>query len=546
MTPEFVGPYVIDKKVGAGGMGTVYRARHKDTDKEVAVKVLPASLARESGFVGRFEREIEAMKKVHNPNIVEFYDNGKTEDGTYYLAMEYVPGETLTRLLGKRRKLPWREVVGITTQICSALKAAHNAGVVHRDLKPSNLMIREDGEVKLTDFGVAHVFASTRLTKTGGVVGTAEYMSPEQAAGKRTTKRSDLYSLGAVMYVMITGRPPYTGQTAHDITHKHLYGQFDLPSRYTPDIPKPLEDIILRLMEKDPEERFPDAFVLQKALEVIRKRADLAADTDVTQVLNSDVPEGSTAEGVAPGAPGSATMMRDLMRVEIEQQNVETKLGKFFNNIFVLLGLLGLVIAGGFFFVRPDGGSASGRFEAGVKLMEAEPGNGWLRARSEFFEPLLDEDKDKWSDKVAPYMAKIERYSSAREFARGRKPFKQPRDEPTRQLSLAVQEAEAGKTDEARQRITTLLNLLSDDDQYEYLISVAERLLAELEQTENEGMSVEFVEEQIARAEQLVSSGEKDAARQIYGSLVRLYGKTKDEDIAKLIDQCKDKLSNAP
>jgi serine/threonine-protein kinase len=553
MYPERVGPYLIDKKVGAGGMGTVYRGHHEETGDVVAVKVLPASLAREGSFVSRFEREIEAMKKVQNKNIVEFYDNGKTEDGTYYLAMEFVDGETLTRLLGRKRKLPWREVIDFTTQICSALKAAHNSGVVHRDLKPSNLMIREDGVVKLTDFGVAHVFASTRLTKTGGIVGTAEYMSPEQAAGKRTTKRSDLYSLGAVMYVMLTGRPPFTGQTASDITHKHIYGQFDLPSRYSPDIPNPLEIILLRLMEKDPEERFPDAFVTLKALEAVLGREDYIAqqaggDTQVLPKRGSATQtliEGSEADETGrpiPAGPGSATMMRDLMREELERANKETPVSRALNNIWVLLALLGLVIAGGFYFLGSDDQSPEQRFDQGIELMANGPGNGWLRARDEFFEPLVAEDKDTWEPKVQEYLSQIEQYANSREFARSRKPLKPPRDEPTRLLSQVVQLAEDGDLDAARNKVRDVIALLEGEEQYEYLISIAKDLQQEMQPVASGDMSASFIKQQMSRAKALHESGEAAGAGHIYQKLMDLYSENQLPAVMELISECSNQL----
>lgn len=546
MNPERVGPYIIEKKVGAGGMGTVYLAHHHESGDKVAVKVLPASLAREAGFVSRFEREIEAMKKVKNGNIVEFHESGKTDDGTYYLAMEFVQGETLTARLGRRRKLDWREVIDITTQICSALKAAHDAGVIHRDLKPSNLMLREDGVVKLTDFGVAHVFASTRLTKTGGIIGTAEYMSPEQAAGKRTTKRSDLYSLGAVMYVMLTGRPPYTGQTATDITHKHIYGQFDRPSRYSPDIPRQLEDVVIRLMEKDPEQRFPDAFVLLKALGAIEKRQDFIASSDATQVIGSQQGAGPTMAvgGEVQSGPGAATLMRDMMRVELERENLETPIGRALNNTWVLVTLLGLLIAGGFYFIRPTNGlSAEERFEEGVKLLKADPGNGWLRARDDYFQPLVDQDKDTWGSQVQPYLTKIERYATAREFAQGRKPLRAPKDEPTRLLSRAVQDAENGDMESARSRVAAVISVLEGDEHYSYLVSIAKKLQEELQPVADLDMTAKFVRQQFDRAQALEGS-DQSAAKQIYENLVRLYGDSEEPTVVEFIEGCTERLKH--
>ena len=170
MNPSCVGPYLIDRKIGAGGMGTVYLGRHNETGQEVAVKVLPPSLAREEGFVARFTREIKALKLLRNPHVVELFESGVDGEQRYYYAMEYVDGETLTKRLHREKRIDWKETIQITVQICSALKAAHDAGIVHRDLKPSNLMLARDGTVKLTDFGVAQVFAGTKLTATGGIM----------------------------------------------------------------------------------------------------------------------------------------------------------------------------------------------------------------------------------------------------------------------------------------------------------------------------------------------------------------------------------------
>ncbi len=266
-----VGPWEIGKKLGAGGMGAVYLGTHKETGKQAAVKVLPASLAREEGFVERFKREIASMEQLKSPHIVEFYESGSGGD-IYYYSMEYVDGETLTSRLKRDKRMPWAEVIDLCLQICRALKAAHNFGIIHRDLKPSNLMLSSDGTVKLTDFGVAQVFALQKLTVTGGIVGTAEYMSPEQAKGQRTTKKSDLYSLGAVMYVMLTGRPPFSGKSSLDVIHKHQFGVFDRPSLYATDMPRQLEEIVCKLLEKEPDNRYPDSYVLSLRLAEVQKR----------------------------------------------------------------------------------------------------------------------------------------------------------------------------------------------------------------------------------------------------------------------------------
>src|SRR5262249_3021356 len=171
-------------------------------------------------------------------------------------------------------KWPWKEVLDAALQVSTALKHAHDSGVIHRDLKPSNLMRTADGQVKLTDFGIAKVFASGQLTKTGGIVGTAEFLSPEQAAGKPVTKKSDLYSFGVVLYNLLPGRPPFEGASFVDLLHKHRFGQFDRPKTLVPDIPYELDEVICKLMEKDPADRPPDGLVLHKQLESIRRKLE--------------------------------------------------------------------------------------------------------------------------------------------------------------------------------------------------------------------------------------------------------------------------------
>ena len=304
MDLERIGPYIIDHKIGSGGMGTVFLAQQAETGEDVALKVLPPELAREEGFVVRFEREIESLRKLVNPHVVALLDSG-VDENTYYYAMEYVEGETLTDRLRRDKRIPWRDVVKYSLQICSALKAAHDAGIVHRDLKPSNLLLDKDNNIKLTDFGVAQVFASGRLTVTGGIIGTAEYMSPEQAKGQRATKKSDLYSLGAVMFTMLTGRPPFVGKSTLEVIQKHKYGQFDRPSRYVEGIPRRLEETVCQLLHKEPDKRFPDALVLSRKLEQIVRRADVA-NQEETRI----------AKAQPPGEGNSATM---LLQDESEQ-----------------------------------------------------------------------------------------------------------------------------------------------------------------------------------------------------------------------------------
>lgn len=338
MIPVRIGPYLIERRIGAGGMGNVYLARHEQSKDMVAVKELPASLAREEGFVHRFNREVQAMSKLNCPNIVKLVESG-TEGDVYYYAMEYVDGETITTRLRRDKRLPWTEVVELAEQICVGLKHAHDVGVVHRDLKPSNILITKDGVIKIADFGVAQVFAADRLTSTGGVIGTAEFMSPEQVTGSRADKRSDLYSLGAVMYTMLVGQPPFMGATASDIMQKQRFGRFDPPKNYVPDIPSWLNDLVCQLLEKDPDKRPPDAYVTGRRLQEIVKKVELQ---------DSQHPSGPEAETRVDSddhdhVPG-ATLIRDIFRLDALRGERDDPISRTFNNTWVLAGLLCLLI----------------------------------------------------------------------------------------------------------------------------------------------------------------------------------------------------------
>src|SRR5262245_13822523 len=222
MNGDRLGKWILFKELGRGGMGRVYHAREEIGGREAAVKVLAAELAQDVGFLQRFQREIDILRQLEHPNIVRFYEAG-CENGLYFYAMEYVEGESLEDTLGRQGRLPWRDVLDIALQVCPALKHVHDHGIIHRDLKPANLLRTTGGVIKLSDFGVAKVFAQGQLTAIGGVVGTAAYVSPEQAAGKPITKRSDLYALGAVLYTLLTGRPPFEGEGFVDVLHKHCY-----------------------------------------------------------------------------------------------------------------------------------------------------------------------------------------------------------------------------------------------------------------------------------------------------------------------------------
>lgn len=258
--------YQIIKSIGEGGMANVYLAYDTILDRNVAVKVLRGDLATDEKFVRRFQREALSASSLSNPNIVEVYDVGE-DNGEYYIVMEYVEGKHLKSLLKKRGKLTVPEVIDIALQITNGLSVAHDSYIIHRDIKPQNILILENGMIKITDFGIAVAMNATQLTQTNSVMGSVHYLPPEQASGKGATLQSDIYSIGILMYELLTGKLPFRGDNAVEIALKHL--KEDMPSirDEIPEIPQSVENIILKATAKNPKNRYADAREMHEDLQ---------------------------------------------------------------------------------------------------------------------------------------------------------------------------------------------------------------------------------------------------------------------------------------
>ncbi len=266
--PERLGPYVIAEPIGKGGMGHVYAAVHDETGDRVAVKALSPELAMAEGFRDRFEAEIESLKLLRHAGIVQLFGYGE-QDGSLFYAMELVDGASLDEELRAGRRFNWREATQVGIQVCRALKHAHDHGIIHRDIKPANILLDRSERVKLADFGIARLFGSTQLTTAGGILGTADYMSPEQADGKPVTDRCDQYSLGCVLYALLAGRPPFRAATLPEMLQLQRYAEPEPVRRYAPHTPQHLEKVINQMLSKTPVDRFPNTMVLAKHLEAM-------------------------------------------------------------------------------------------------------------------------------------------------------------------------------------------------------------------------------------------------------------------------------------
>jgi len=339
----FTGRYEIIRHLARGGMAEVYLARDLLLDRPVALKVLFPEFSRNRSFVERFRREARAAANLNHPNIVSIYDWGE-EDGTYFIVMEYIDGLTLREVIRAEGRLRPERAATIGADIAAALDFAHRGGVVHRDVKPGNVII--SGMVKVTDFGIARASdPQESLTQTGAVMGTATYFSPEQAQGVGIDPRSDVYSLGVVLYEMVTGRPPFTGDSPVAIAYQHVRETPVLPSVHSPDVPPAFEAVVMKAMAKNRDDRYTTAEEL---------RADLVRFSHGQAVLAAAVPNditGVTAAAAATGVmgatrvqPASADSTQMMGRTAVVTAEPEPdrpkRTGVYFVVLVVLLGLL--------------------------------------------------------------------------------------------------------------------------------------------------------------------------------------------------------------
>ena len=313
MIGQTVGPYRLNRVLGRGGMGTVYAAVHEETGEAAAVKLLAPASAADSHFRERFLSEVEALKMLQHPHIVEMFAYGD-HDGQLYYAMELLSGRSLQDELRDRRIFEWREAVAIGIQVCSALKHAHDRGVIHRDIKPANLLRDEHQRVKLSDFGIARLFTATHLTAAGAMVGTADYMSPEQAEGRVATVRSDLYSLACVLYALLARRPPFVCRSVAEAVHRVRFDTPEPVTAFAPDTPRELDQLLQRLLQKDPQQRIATAQALSNRLgEVLELAgsADPPASTTGSGSADDAAQSKPSPDAKPPSAAGDETSSND-------------------------------------------------------------------------------------------------------------------------------------------------------------------------------------------------------------------------------------------
>ena len=568
-----LGPYLIGRQIGRGGMGEVYEATHEETRQRVAVKVLSPAMARSEGFRERFESEIESLRQLRHPNIVEMIGYGEHE-GLLFYSMERIEGRSLEDELASERRFDWREVTAIGIQLCRALKHAHDHGVIHRDLKPANILLTAKDEVKLLDFGIARLFGGNQMTNAGGVLGTADYMSPEQADGRPVTDRCDQYSLGCVLYALATGGPPFHSTSLPKLLQMQRFAQPEPLRRYAPDAPEELERIVLQLLEKDPERRFPNVSVLQRQLSAMQRALTRPAEQDDFQVQQTEaaefeppvqeslaptrvIKEGESSEAVrsdvtqdlphAPAAPQSAptqvtpppaapparepaptsrftSVEEELARERRQQADSWWTVAA---RLLLLVGALGLLAAGAWYLMRPR---SADELYAQIQQAAANAGPENLRqVEAEISEFLTRFPNDPRQAEIAAYHEQLELQRAERRLrlvARlaGAGAELSPLE---RTYVEAIRQADS----HPEQAIAQLAALTALHEEQEDLtraqqqcLALARRQLARLrvEVGRRAEEHLAMLDDRLARAEQLRATEPEQAAR-IWRAIVELY-----------------------
>ena len=356
--------YEIIRAIGEGGMANVYLGYDTILDRNVAIKVLRGDLANDEKFVRRFQREALSASSLAHPNIVEMYDVGE-DDGTYYIVMEYVDGKTLKQLLKKRGTLTLSEAIDIMSQLTDGMAHAHDSYIIHRDLKPQNIMIKDDGQIKITDFGIAMALNSTQLTQTNSVMGSVHYLPPEQASGKGCTIKSDIYSMGIIFYELLSGSLPFRGDNAVEIALKHMKEPLPSLREENPSIPQSIENIIRRATAKNPKNRYESAREMHEDL--LTALDDSRMNEEVYQYKypehESESKKTKSTEKLEEAAAKEdqkieKEIIEDIKKKEEKEEvEEEKKMSKITKIIIIVLSVLFIVVLGivlFLFFIYPS------------------------------------------------------------------------------------------------------------------------------------------------------------------------------------------------
>jgi len=519
MAERQMGPFLVGQKLGVGGMGVVYRATYTKTGQVVALKLLSSELSNKPRLVARFERELAILKKLKHPNIVPCFGGGKLGE-QHFLAMELIEGGSLATELKRRNKLSWEEVIRIGMQVCSALEHAHEHGIIHRDLKPSNLLLTKEGKVKLADFGIARDSDATALTAAGKTVGTFAYMAPEQIRGDPpVTPKADLYALGCVMYELLTGTPPFAGETAGELLFQHMEKKPVRVSTFVLDCPVWLDTLLQHLLEKDPEKRPRDAAAVSMALTEIEVK--VAEQASVLTHAASGLPTNInvTTDG---------TQVRNLLKGKKKKKK---NTGPMYEQTWFLSLSLAVVVGMMVWGVwRINFKSEESLLELARAKMESSEPADWESARKDYLSALQSRfPNGKSAPIVRQYLDKIEMHEAEEKLRYKTRWGKEPTSEGERLYAQARQYELFGDRVTALEKYESMIQVLGDAPESRPYANLAKRQKAEIEgASDGRPDRLKIVAEAMQNAEKLYQAGNVVEARKTWNSIITLYGNNRE------------------
>ena len=531
MAKRRIGPFEIEDKLGVGGMGIVYLATYLKTNQKVALKVLSPGLSANEKVLSRFEREMEILQKLNSKHIVKYFWGGIIK-GQHLYAMEIMDAGSLEDWLKKKGRLSWEQTIDCARHICKGLEHAHNAGIVHRDLKPANLFLSHKGYLKIGDFGIARDTQATALTAAGSTVGTYAYMAPEQITGTSAiTRKTDLYALGCVMYELLTGRTPFQAETMVEMLQKHLTSEPERITTEAIDCPVWLEEVVMKLLEKDPDKRFYDALAVQLALDDVLEKV-----TNQQSVAKQTLQERGKSTVASP----------ELQKALGKKKKKKKKTGPFYEQVWFLVLSLALLVGFVTWAVWPLGEEQL--YARAKVLMETNDINSWRTAREEYIEDLLERfPEGKYHVEASEWIDKIEMDIARRQIDNRRERGLDPKSEAEKRYVGAMAFQEFGDLAMAESELHLIMESLKSraEDRPLFLLAQHQHHAVQIKHKSRKAAlsSEDYVYQKLREADKLfVTDGSK--ADKIWRDISELY--KNNPKYAAHVKRSKDCLARLP
>lgn len=518
MANRTIGPFELEGQLGAGGMGIVYRAKYTKTGQYVALKLLPAGQEEDEKLIARFTRELEILKKLKHPNIVQCYGGGRLGNQRFF-AMELVEGGTLSHILREKGKFSWEVVIEYGLQVCAALEHAHDKGIIHRDLKPANLMLDKSGKIKLADFGLALLCDATALTAAGKTLGTFAYMAPEQISGNNPiTAKTDLYALGVMLFELVTGKTPFQTETTAELFMQHLTKKPPRVCTEVLDCPIWLERVILQLMEKEPEQRPRDALAVAQALKEVTEK--VAKHVSVAQHTVTGEPTSIIASSY------DADVAKNLLKRKKKKKQDQSPIWE--QTWFLACGLLLLFFAVGY-MMWPK--SEERLFALAQPLMKSDNLDDRERAKTEYLDELLKRfPNGTHSAQVKEFVDNVEADRVEKLLMVKIEKDRELKDEIERLFKKAYEYEKFGDRVTALEQYNSLNTVFAGQEKAAPIRNLARRRIAELQKTGAQSAEerLKFIAETLDKADALDAQGRTLEAKNIWGGLISLYGSNQE------------------